>query len=78
MFSIFNGNVDLYPKQTIAKESPTKTISTSACSAIDPDIESQAVNAIIFRVWKLLFLFFLGFLNFCLASLIQDLDSFVV
>ena len=48
MLSKVNGNVDLYPKQTIAKESPTKTMSTLACSAMDPDIESHAVSAIIF------------------------------
>ena len=48
MFSKVNGNVDLYPKQTIAKESPTKTRSALACSAMDPDMESQAVSAMIF------------------------------
>ena len=48
MFSIVNGNVDSYPKQTIANESPIKTRSTLAFSAIAPDIESHAVNAIIF------------------------------
>ena len=48
MFSKVIGNVDLYPKQTIANESPTSTRSTFACSAIEPDIESHAVNAIIF------------------------------
>ena len=53
MFSKVNGNVDLYPKQTIAKESPTKTRSTLACSAIDPDIESHAVKTIIF--WEFFF-----------------------
>ena len=49
MFSKVNGNVDLYPKQTIAKESPTRMRSAFACSAIDPDIESHAVSAMIFR-----------------------------
>jgi len=48
IFSKVNGNVDLYPKHTIAKESPTKTKSTLASSAIEADIESHAVNAIIF------------------------------
>ena len=46
MFSKVNGKVDLYPKQTIAKESPTKTRSTLACSAMDPDIESHAVSSV--------------------------------
>ena len=49
MFSKVNGNVDLYPKHTIANESPTSTRSTFACSAIDPDMESQAVSAMILR-----------------------------
>ena len=53
MFSKVHGNVDLYPKQTIAREAPTKTSSTLACSAMDPDIESQAVNAIIFLDFSL-------------------------
>ena len=48
MFSKVNGNVDLYPKQTIARESPTKTRSASDCSAKEPEIQSHAVNAIIF------------------------------
>ena len=47
MFSKVNGNVDLYPKQTIAKESPTNTRSTLASSTMDPDMESHAVSAMI-------------------------------
>jgi len=49
MFSKVNGKVDLYPKQTIASESPTSTRSTFACSTIDPEIESHAVSAMILR-----------------------------
>ena len=48
IFSKVKGKVDLYPKQTIARESPTKTRSTLDCSAMDPEIESHAVSAIIF------------------------------
>ena len=49
MFSKVTGKVDLYPKQTIPKESPTRTTSAPDSSTKEPDIESHAVNTIIFR-----------------------------